>query len=71
MSLLEGIEFQQSVGIFTDVVTRAHTLACLTLSSFWERVIGPHLPPAARNAVTEVVEFSDVVADQGDARAQR
>lgn len=57
MSLLEGIEFQQSVGIFTDVLTRAHTLACLTLPSFWERTIRPCLPPGARDAVKQVVAF--------------
>jgi hypothetical protein len=57
ISLLEGIEFQRSVGIFTDVVTRAHTLAALTLPSFWERVIRPCLPPAARDAVKQTVEF--------------
>ena len=56
ISLIEGIEFQQSVGIFTDVLIRAHTLACLTLPSFWERAIRPCLPPAARDAVREVVE---------------
>ena len=57
MSLLEGIEFQQRTGIFTDVVTRAHTLTALTLPSFWERTIRACLPPRCQEAVTEVVQF--------------
>jgi hypothetical protein len=56
-SLLKGIEFQQAVGIFTDVTSRAHTLTCLTLPRFWEKAIRPHLPLTAQQVLAEVVAF--------------
>jgi hypothetical protein len=57
MSLLKGIEFQQAVGIFDDVLSRAHTLTCLTLPDFWERAIRPFLPPKCRDVLAQVVAF--------------
>lgn len=57
MSLLKGLEFQQSVGMFTDVLTRAHTLTCLTLPSFWDEVIRPYLPPECREVLAQVLPF--------------
>jgi hypothetical protein len=57
MSLLKGLEFQQAVGIFDDVLSRAHTLTCLMLPDFWERVIRPFLPPKCRDVLAQVVTF--------------
>lgn len=57
MSLLEGIEFQQTFGIFDDVLSRAHTLTSLTLPDFWERVIRPWLPPKCRKVLEQVISF--------------
>jgi hypothetical protein len=57
MSLLKGIEFQQKFDIFDDVLSRAHTLTCLTLPDFWERVIVPYLPPRCREVLAQVVSF--------------
>jgi hypothetical protein len=57
MSLLKGLEFQQAVGIFDDVLSRAHTLTCLTLPDFWERVIRPFLPPRCREVLAQVVSY--------------
>ena len=57
MSLLKGLEFQQKSGVFYDVLSRAHTLTCLTLPSFWERVIRPHLPPTCHEVLAQVVSF--------------
>jgi len=62
MSLLEGIEFQQAMGLFDDIVSRAHTLTCLTLPDFWERVIRPWLPPQCRAVLAQVVSY--LVAEQ-------
>jgi hypothetical protein len=57
MSLLKGLEFQHKVGIFDDVLSRAHTLTCLTLPRFWERVIRPYLPSKCREILAQVVTF--------------
>lgn len=57
MSLLKGIEFQQAVGIFDDVLSRAHTLTVLSLPDFWERVIRPWLPSACHDVLAQVVFF--------------
>ncbi len=57
MSLLKGLDFQQRVGIFTDLLTRAHTITCLTLPRFWEKVIRPFLSPKCRQSLSEVVKY--------------
>jgi hypothetical protein len=57
LSLLEGLEFQRAVGLFDDVVTRAHTVTCLSLPSFWDGVIRKHLPPPCQEAVKKVALF--------------
>ena len=54
ISLLKELEFQEKVGFFDDVVTRAHTLTCLTDQSFWNSVIRKHLSPAGQRAVERV-----------------
>lgn len=55
LSLLEGLEFQLKVGIFTDLLSRAHTLACLMMRNFWTDAIRPFLPPRCREVLTQVV----------------
>lgn len=44
LSLLQSLMFQELVGLFDDIVTRPHTLTCLTNKGFWDRVIHKHLP---------------------------
>ena len=57
LSLLQSLEFQESVGLFDDLVTRPHTLTCLTNTRFWNEVIRKHLPPQCQEAVVEVSRF--------------
>jgi hypothetical protein len=57
LALLRGLEFQKAVGIFTDVLHRAHTLTCLTFPPFWERVVKPFLPPKCREVLAQVTLF--------------
>ncbi len=57
LSLLEGLEFQDSVGFFDDPITRAHTLTCLTLPRFWDEVIKKCLPPECQETVVQVAHF--------------
>ena len=57
LSLLRNLERQKAIGIFSDLVTRAHTITCLELPSFWERVIRPFLPPECRDVLAQVVTF--------------
>lgn len=57
MSLLRGLEFQHKVGIFDDVLTRAHTLTCLLSPDFWRRVIRPFLPRPCRDVLARVVAY--------------
>jgi hypothetical protein len=57
MSLLKGLEFQLAVGLFDDVLSRAHTLTCLTLPSFWEQAIRPFLPSKCREVLAQVAAF--------------
>jgi len=57
LSLLKGIELQESIGLFTDILSRAHTLTCLESPSFWQKVIRPHLPPNCQKVLIRVVNF--------------
>ena len=54
LSLLQSLMFQESVGVFDDLVTRPHTLTCLTNKGFWDRVIQKHLPRNCQQATVEV-----------------
>jgi|tagenome__1003787_1003787.scaffolds.fasta_scaffold20844416_2 hypothetical protein len=56
MSLLKGLQLQQLSGVFDDVLTRAHTLTCLSLPSFWERV-SSLLTPDCHRVLVEVVGY--------------
>jgi hypothetical protein len=57
LALLRDLELQKAIGIFTDVLTRAHVLNCLTTPWFWERAVRPFLPPKCREVLAEVVTF--------------
>ncbi len=57
MSLLKGLDFQQRVGLFDDVLSRAHTLTCLESESFWRRAIRPFLPPKCREVLAQVIAY--------------
>ena len=57
LSLLQSLEFQESIGLFDDLVTRPHTLTCLTDRLFWERVIRKHLSAPCLQALIQVVRF--------------
>lgn len=57
LSLLDGLEFQKRVGLFDDVLSRAHTLTCLTSPDFWAEVIRPFLPAECRDVLVEVVAY--------------
>ena len=57
ISLLQGLDFQERVGIFDDFLSRAHTLQCLTQPKFWEEVIRKCSPPECQEAVVKVSRF--------------
>jgi len=59
LSLVEGLEFQETCGIFYDILTRAHIIHCLSESDFWQNVIRPYLPPECRHTL---VKFSSYLA---------
>jgi len=61
LSLLHGVDLQEQTGIFHDIVTRAHVLACLALEDFWRTVIRPHLSAECR---LTLVRLSYYVAAQ-------
>jgi hypothetical protein len=50
LSLLQGVEYQEKIGVFHDVVTRAHLISCLTQPVFWQSVV-PLLTPACRQVL--------------------
>jgi hypothetical protein len=57
MSLLRSLDRQKVIGIFSDVVTRAHTLTVLGSERFWRQVVRPFLSPRARQVLAEVVSL--------------
>ncbi len=57
LALLKGLEFQESVGIYMDVLSRAHTITCLELPWFWQKVIRPYLPVDCQKSLIRVVDF--------------
>lgn len=52
-SMLWNLEFQKKVGLFDDIITRAHTLTCLSFPPFWQR-IKPFLSPKCREVLARV-----------------
>jgi sugar/nucleoside kinase (ribokinase family) len=65
LALLRSLEFQKSIGIFFDVITRAHVITCLTIPHFWDDV-RPFLPPKCREVLVQVTLF---VASEHEALA--
>jgi hypothetical protein len=57
MALLESLDFQQRSGLPDDFLARAHTITCLTLADFWERVIRPCLPQRCQDVLAKVASF--------------
>lgn len=55
MALLEGLVTQSRVGLFLDVVTRAHTLTMLDQDVYWSDVVEAHLDGAQRETLREVL----------------
>jgi hypothetical protein len=57
MALLESLDFQHRSGMPDDFLARAHTITCLTLPDFWERVIRPCLPARCHDVLAKVATF--------------
>lgn len=65
ISLLDGLRAQQKHGIFPDILTRAHTLTCLTSALFWRKVADELPAPcrlAMRRVVDELIDHQDLLA---------
>ena len=54
--MLRSLERQKAIGIYSDVILRAHIFTCLTTPHFWED-IRPFLPPKCREALAQVTLF--------------
>jgi hypothetical protein len=57
ISLLQSLDFQDSVGLFDDLVTRPHTVNMLTMEHFWEEVIRKNLSRERQQVVATVARF--------------
>jgi hypothetical protein len=57
LSLLHGLALQERTGLFHDILTRAHLLACLTQEDFWRTVIRPFLSVECRQALVELSHY--------------
>ncbi|MEH2179194.1 MAG: hypothetical protein V7K56_08595 [Nostoc sp.] len=57
LSLLDGLKFQEDCGIFYDILTRAHTIHCLSEPDFWQTVIRPYLPAECRQTLVEFCSY--------------
>ena len=57
LSLLQSLQFQETAGLFYDIVTRAHIITCMTDSLFWQKVVREQLPPSCQNVVADVARF--------------
>ncbi len=54
LALLRSLELQKAIGIFSDVLHRAHVITCLATPRFWERTVKPFLPPKCREVLAQV-----------------
>lgn len=54
LSLLDGLAVQEKVGLFCDVITRAHVLTCLGEQRYWQDALRPHLPSTCRAVLKDV-----------------
>ncbi|MDX2241605.1 MAG: hypothetical protein NW224_13050 [Leptolyngbyaceae cyanobacterium bins.302] len=57
LSLLDGLEFQENLGVFYDVLTRAHTIHCLSEPDFWRQVIRPYLPTECQQTLVTFCSY--------------
>ena len=57
IALLESIDYQERSEMPDDVLARAHTITCLTLPDFWERVLRPCLPQRCQDVLAKVAAF--------------
>lgn len=57
LSLLQSLQFQETDGLFYDIVTRAHIITCMTDSLFWQQVVRGQLPPSCQQVVADVARF--------------
>jgi hypothetical protein len=64
ISLLRGLDFQERVGFFDDVLSRAHTILCMTDERFWRDVIRKELPPRCVDAAEQVARFLTTRRDE-------
>lgn len=55
LALLKDLRFQVQFGIFTEIITRAHTISILADEQFQADVVRGALPSAAQNAVARTV----------------
>ena len=53
LSLLRTIEEQKTIGIYVDLLQRAHVITCLRTPYFWED-IKPFLSPKCREVLAQV-----------------
>jgi hypothetical protein len=56
LAVLRDLDLQKDIGIFTNVLHRAHVLTCLTTPHFWED-IKPFLPSKCREVLAQVTLF--------------
>ncbi len=57
LSLIQSLQFQEAVGLFDDIVTRAHIITCMTNLRFWHRVVRGQLPLNCQQVVAHVARF--------------
>jgi len=57
LSLLDGLKFQECCGIFYDILTRAHTIHCLSDPVFWQTVICQYLPTKCRQVLVDLSSY--------------
>jgi hypothetical protein len=63
VSLLQGFQIEEAIGIPADVKTRGHTIFALASPEFWPDIAAPHLSEACISALGSVVRF---VVEHGD-----
>jgi sugar/nucleoside kinase (ribokinase family) len=56
LDLLRDLDLQKTIGIFVDVLHRAHVITCLRTPHFWKDV-RPFLPPKCREVLAQVAIF--------------
>lgn len=57
LSLLNGLEFYEKLGLFIEPLVLAHTLTSLTSPRFWREAIRPYLSPECQQVLGQVVTY--------------